>query len=220
MRIRRMRFDIWLCLLLAYLVGTGASKLAQLAVDSTYDSYVEEHTVADGDVGGVAGDDVFRAQSIDDLLSHDTFTVVSPGIEYRNRGAGYYGNWYMQALTLPSGELVAAVYNLDSVQIEGSYYTGEATLPVGRVVFEDLSENETFMHQIEYKEPLSRHDFYVDMMGSGGKLSQEDYGQPVVLTVQLVVTLLFFPIFHALGATFGIFPYFFPPKKKQESEWD
>ena len=202
------------------LVGTGASKLAQLAVDSTYDSYVEEHTVAAGDVGGVAGDDVFRAQSIDDLLSHDTFTVVSPGIEYRNRGAGYYGNWYMQALTLPSGELVAAVYNLDSVQIEGSYYTGEATLPVGRVVFEDLSENETFMHQIEYKEPLSRHDFYVDMMGSGGKLSQEDYGQPVVLTVQLVVTLLFFPIFHALGATFGIFPYFFPPKKKQESEWD
>ena len=40
------------------------------------------------------------------------------------------------------------------------------------------------------------------------------------LTVQLVVILLFFPIFHALGATFGIFPYFFPPKKKQESEWD
>ena len=199
---------------------TGASKLAQLAVDSTYDSYVEEHTVAAGDVGGVAGDDVFRAQSIDDLLSHDTFTVVSPGIEYRNRGAGYYGSWYMQALTLPSGELVAAVYNLDSVQIEGSYYTGEATLPVGRVVFEDLSENESFMHQIEYKEPLSRHDFYVDMVGNGGKLSQEDYGQPVVLTVQLVVTLLFFPIFHALGATFGIFPYFFPPKKKQESEWD
>ena len=201
-------------------VQTCALPISQLAVDSTYDSYVEEHTVAAGDVGGVAGDDVFRAQSIDDLLSHDTFTVVSPGIEYRNRGAGYYGNWYMQALTLPSGELVAAVYNLDSVQIEGSYYTGEATLPVGRVVFEDLSENETFMHQIEYKEPLSRHDFYVDMMGSGGKLSQEDYGQPVVLTVQLVVTLLFFPIFHALGATFGIFPYFFPPKKKQESEWD
>ena len=220
MRIRRMRFDIWLCLLLACLVGTGASKLAQLAGDSTYDSYVEEHTVAAGDVGGVAGDDVVRAQSIDDLLSHDTFTVVSPGIEYRNRGAGCYGNWYMQALTLPSGELVAAVYNLDSVQIEGSYYTGEATLPVGRVVFEDLSENESFMHQIEYKEPLSRHDFYVDMVGNGGKLSQEDYGQPVVLTVQLVVTLLFFPIFHALGATFGIFPYFFPPKKKQESEWD
>ena len=109
MRIRRMRFDIWLCLLLAYLVGTGASKLAQLAVDSTYDSYVEEHTVAAGDVGGVAGDDVFRAQSIDDLLSHDTFTVVSPGIEYRNRGAGYYGNWYMQALTLPSGDRKSVV---------------------------------------------------------------------------------------------------------------
>lgn len=168
----------------------------------------------------MAGDDVFRAQSVEDLLRHDTFTVVSPGIEYRNRGAGYYGNWYMQALTLPSGELVAAVYNLDSVQIEGSYYTGEATLPVGRVVFEDLTENETFLHQIEFKEPLSRRDFYVDMMGTGGKVSQEDYGKPIVLSVQLVVTILFFPIFHALGATIGIFPYFFPPKNKKQSEWD
>lgn len=220
MRIHRMRFDIWLCLLLAYLVGTGASKLTALAVASTYDSYVEAHTVAAGEIGGVAGDDVFRAQSVEDLLRHDTFTVVSPGIEYRNRGAGYYGNWYMQALTLPSGELVAAVYNLDSVQIEGSYYTGEATLPVGRVVFEDLTENETFLHQIEFKEPLSRRDFYVDMMGTGGKVSQEDYGKPIVLSVQLVVTILFFPIFHALGATIGIFPYFFPPKNKKQSEWD
>lgn len=220
MRIHRMRFDIWLCLLLAYLVGTGASKLTALAVASTYDSYVEAHTVAAGEIGGVAGDDVFRAQSVEDLLRHDTFTVVSPGIEYRNRGAGYYGNWYMQALTLPSGELVAAVYNLDSVQIEGSYYTGEATLPVGRVVFEDLTENETFLHQIEFKEPLSRRDFYVDMMGTGGKVSQEDYGKPIVLSVQLVVTILFFPIFHALGATIGIFPYFFPQKNKKQSEWD
>ena len=220
MRIHRMRFDIWLCLLLAYLVGTGASKLTALAVASTYDRYVEAHTVAAGEIGGVAGDDVFRAQSVEDLLRHDTFTVVSPGIEYRNRGAGYYGNWYMQALTLPSGELVAAVYNLDSVQIEGSYYTGEATLPVGRAGFEGLTENETFLHQIEFKEPLSRRDFYVDMMGTGGKVSQEDYGKPIVLSVQLVVTILFFPIFHALGATIGIFPYFFPPKNKKESEWD
>ena len=91
---------------------------------------------------------------------------------------------------------------------------------MGRVVFEDLTENETFLHQIEFKEPLSRRDFYVDMMGTGGKVSQEDYGKPIVLSVQLVVTILFFPIFHALGATIGIFPYFFPPKNKKESEWD
>lgn len=220
MRVHRMRFDIWLCLLLAFLAGSGIGKLVEMALPSAYESYVEEHTVADGEIGGVAGEDVFRAQSVDDLLSHDTFTVVSPGIEYRNRGGGYYGNWYMQALTLPSGELVAAVYNLDSVQIEGDYYSGQATLPVGRVVYEDLSENETFLHQIEYIEPLSRHDFYVDMVGTGGKLSQEDYTQPKVQMVQLGVTVLLFPILHALGSTFGIFPYFFPPKKKKESEWD
>ena len=86
MRYTRMRFDIWLCLLLAFAVSLGTVKLTELVLPSLYQRHVEEHTVADGDIGGKAGPEVFRAQSVADLLSHDTFTILSDGIEYCNRG--------------------------------------------------------------------------------------------------------------------------------------
>ena len=224
MRYTRMRFDIWLCLLLAFLASLGTVKLTELVLPAMYEQHVEDHTVADGDIGGKAGAEVFRAQSVDDLLSHDTFTILSDGIEYCNRGGGYYGSHYMNAVILPSGELVAAVINSDNVQTEGDYFSGVNTLPVGRVVYENLEENESFLHQIEHSEPLSRHDFYIDMLGTGGKVAQVDYTQRWTGTVQVVTILVCFPFFHSLGAKLGIFPFFFPPRPKkgeeQKSEWD
>ena len=224
MRYHRMRFDIWLTLLIAFGISLGAVKVTELILTETYKSYVEKHTAADGDIGGRAGKDVFRAQSVDDLLGHDTFTIVSPGIEYRNRGAGYYGSYYLYAVTLPSGERVAAAINMEGVQYEGDYYSSDHTLPVGRVVYEDLTSNEYFMDQIEFREPLSRTDFYVDMLGVGGKASQKDYTSNYTGVVQMVTILICFPLIHALGARIGLFPYFFAPRKKtgeeQKGEWD
>ena len=207
MRYTRMRFDIWLCLLLAYLAGMGTAKLTGLVVPSLYQRHVEEHTVADGDIGGKAGAEVFRAQSVADLLSHDTFTILSDGIEYCNRGGGYYGSHYMNAVTLPSGELVAAVINSDSVQSEGDYFSGVNTLPVGRVVYEDLESSPSFLGQI-----------------GGGKAAQEDYAGWYTGTVQAVTILVCFPLLHSLGAKLGLFPFFFAPRAKKgeekTSEWD
>ena len=224
MRYTRMRFDIWLTLLIAFVISLGTTKLTQMIVPALYEKHVEDHTVADGDIGGKAGAEVFRAQDVDDLLSHDTFTILSDGIEYCNRGGGYYGNHYMNAVTLPSGELVAAVINSDSVQSEGDYFSGVNTLPVGRVVFEDLESSESFLRQIEHSEPLSRHDFYIDMLGTGGKVQEWDYVQGWTGTVLTVTILVCFPLIHSLGAKLGIFPYFFPPRPKkgeeQKSEWD
>lgn len=225
MRYTRLRFDIWLCLLLAFLAGLGTVKLAGLVLPGMYEAYVQEHVVADNDIGGRAGTDVFRARSVDDILSHDTFTIVSPGIEYRNRGAGYYGSYYLYAVTLPSGERVAAAINMESVRYEGEYYSSEHTLPVGRVVYEDLTSNEYFMNQIEFREPLSRTDFYVDMQGVGGVMSQEDYFEPRTNMVQVVTVLVCFPLLHAMGSALGLFPRFFPPRKKKgeeekKGEWD
>ena len=99
MRYTRMRFDIWLTLLIAFGISLGTTKLTQLIIPSLYEQHVEDHTVADGDIGGKAGAEVFRARSVDDLLAHDTFTILSDGIEYCNRGGGYYGNHYMNAVT-------------------------------------------------------------------------------------------------------------------------
>ncbi len=225
MRYRRLRFDIWLCLLLAFGVSLGVVKLTETLLDGAYEQYVEEHTVAEGDVGGRAGADVFRVQSIEDILSHDVFTIVSHGIEYRNRGAGYYDGIYTYAVTLPSGEVVAARINMENVQQEGDYYTSDHTLPVGRVVYADLTESKMFMDQISYGIPLSRTDFYVDMLGVGGKMTEEDYIKHYTGTAQVISIFLCFPFFHWLGARLGVFPCFFPPRRKKgeekpQSEWD
>lgn len=223
-RIHILRFDIWLCLLIAFGISLGTVKIAEMVLEKTYEDYAEEHTVADGDIGGKAGDGVFRAQSVADILSHDTFTIVSHGIQYWNRGAGYYGNYYMYAVTLPSGERVAVAINMEAVQQAGDYYTSDHTLPVGRVVYEDLTSNEYFIGQIEYAEPLSRTDFYVDMLGKGDKVRQETYMENYSGVVQLATIVVCFPLFHSLGAKLGLFPFFFPPRKKkgeeQKGEWD
>ena len=142
------------------------------------------------------------------------------GIEYRNRGAGYHNGIYTYALTLPSGEIVAARINGDSVKQTGEdIFSGDNILPVGKIVYEDLTKDEYFIGQIEYKEKLSRTDFYVDMLGNGGKLSEEDYKKSSTLLIQLSTIIISFAVLHALGSKIGIFPYFFEPKKKQESEW-
>lgn len=224
MRVHSLRFDVWVCLGLSVLAAMGTGKIAQLILPTTYESYVEEHTVEDGEIGGIADETVFRAQSVEDLLSHDTFTVVSPGIEYMNRGAGYFESYYFYALVLPSGERVAARYNMDSVQQEdeaaSDFYGGNKILPVGKVVYEDLTASKTFLEQIEHAEPLSRTDFYVDMCGNGGKMSQESYSELPIMLVQILTVIICFPLLHMLGSKLGIFPQFFALKKRDEKKWE
>ncbi len=219
MRYHVLRFDIWLCLLVSVLLSMIPAKILENTMPKSYENYVEEHEVSDGEIGGIAGEDVFRAQNVEDLLSHDTFTIVSPGIEYRNKGAGYYSNFYMYAVTLPSGERVAARVNGDKVQKTGeTIYDGDSILPVGKVVYEDLTQDTYFLNQIEYKEELSRKDFFVDMVGEGGVFNQQDYTELPIIFAQLITIFVTFPIAHYLGSKFGIFPYFFPPREKKETE--
>jgi len=221
MRRRYLSFDAWLCLLLSVLLAVGTGKLTEMIVAPIYEGHLEAHRPVDGEIGAQAGEDVFRAQSVEDLLNHDTFTVVSPGIEYRNRGSGYYGGRYFQALTLPSGELVAAWINDESVQEVGGtdYYTSDKVLPLGRVVYEDLTENKTFLDQIQFREPLTRTDFYVDMVGNTAVLDKEQAFETPKMAVQILTVCVMFPLFHMLGSKLGLFEPYFSFKKK-EPEWE
>ena len=220
MRRRILPFDMWLCLLVAVLVACGTGAVAEKVAKIAYERDVAVHTPVAGEIGGQAGMDAFRAQNVDDLLSHDTFTVVSPGIEYRNRGSGYYDGKYLQALTLPSGERVAAWINGDSVQEEGGsdYYSSDKILPLGRVVWKDLTRDQTFLDQIQFKEPLSRTDFYVDMVGKTAVPDESQALETPKLVVQVVTVLVVFPLVHMLGSKIGAFPAYFA--KKKEPEWE
>lgn len=213
MRVRILRFDIWACLALGFLLALGVEKIALNILPSKYEEYKEEHKVSQNQIGGLATEDIYRAQNVNDLLNHEVFTVVSKGIQYKNRGAGYYQGMYLYALTLPSGELVAARINSDSVVKEGdSIYSGNNILPVGKVVMANLTEDEYFINQIEYKEKLSRTDFYIDMVGEAEIVNSETFIDTPIILMQLVTILISFPIFHTIGSKLGIFPYFFEPR--------
>ena len=144
MRLHRLRFDIWLCLLVAYLVSLGTGAAASALSAATYDGYAEVHSAAPGQAGSPAGPEVPRAQSIAELLELDTFTVLSQGIAYRNEGAGYFEGSYLYNLALPSGERVAARIHTESVQDGEKFASGEVVLPVGRVIWADLEEDPAF----------------------------------------------------------------------------
>ena len=119
---------------------------------------------------------------------------------------------------------MAVQINMENVQYDGEYYSSDHTLPVGRVVWADLTDDKYFMQQISYGVPLSRTDFHVDMRGVGGIMSREDYFEPRISAVHSIVTVVCFPFIHGLGSSLGLFPRFFAPKKKgeglQKGEWD
>ena len=217
MRLHRLRFDIWFCLLVAYLVSLGTGAAASALSAATYDGYAEVHSAAPGQAGSPAGPEVPRAQSIAELLELDTFTVLSQGIAYRNEGAGYFEGSYLYNLSLPSGERVAARIHTESVQDGEKFASGEVVLPVGRVIWADLEEDPAFLEQITSGYPLDRTDFYVDMAGEAVRYSQEERTENHVIVVQLVTVLVCFPLLHALGSRSGIFPAFFPTVRGEKA---
>lgn len=218
MRRRILSTDAYICLALSLLIALGTGYITGRVAEVAYEKELEEHQAVAGEIGGPVDESVFRAQSIDDLLSHDTFTIVSPGIHYRNEGAGFYGNYYLYSVELPNGERVAARVNDDSVQsTSDSMYSGDSILPLGQIVWEDLTKNETFLKQIESTSPLTRKDFYVDMVGNTGVLAADLALETPKVVVQVLTVFIFFPIFHTIGLKLGIFPPYFASKKKNKN---
>ena len=64
MRRRYLSFDAWLCLLLSVLIASGTGKLTELVTVPLYEQHLEAHKPVDGEIGGKAGEDVFRVQNI------------------------------------------------------------------------------------------------------------------------------------------------------------
>ncbi len=224
MRRYRMRFDVWLSFLLAcgiaYLVGLGVDKITE----RTYEGYRESRLVEDGAVGGAATEDIYRITCIDDIKSHELFTLETEGIDYRNEGGGYFETRFLYSVELPSGERVAMWINNENVVSDGDYFTGINTLPVGRIVEADLAADESFMNQINHdgSRPLTATDFYVDMVGEGGYVSEDSYREGLGTWAQIITACIMFCIIHNLGARIGIFPYIIVPKRlrNRQNEWD
>ena len=76
MRVHYLRFDIWVCLALSVLVAIGTGKLASHFLNKSYGEEVSKKCVDVGEVGGIADESVFRVERVDDLFTHDLFTVI------------------------------------------------------------------------------------------------------------------------------------------------
>ena len=223
-RYHALRFDIWVCLLVGFLVSFGTEALVRNVLAEKYEEHKAQHVVEAGGVGGKATEETLRAENVEDLLANENFTVVSEGIKYQNEGGGFFEGMYLNSLELPSGERVAARINGEAVTRTGdSVFSGEAVLPVGRVVEKDLASSETFLSQIEYRDKLSRKDFYVDMVGGAEIQSEESFIETPVIIWQLLTIMVVFAATHFAGSKLGLFPAFYTRKRSKEekkSDWD
>lgn len=216
MRIYKIRFDVLICIILSALVVLGTGKVLPVFYSALYDRYTRAHTVSDGDIGGEAGEDVYRVLSVEDILSHNTFTVQVEYGSLLTADSDYFGDIYLMNLELPSGERVAASINNDAMQqnYEENYYI----MPVGKVVEADLSEDAEFISGIERSDALSRTDFYLDMSGNSGSglVSAERYDEQYTIYIKAIVGVLCFIAFHVIGCKMGLFPRLIPMKRKKD----
>lgn len=219
MVIHRIRDDILFCFVISFLLAYGAGTLVERAAVRSYVSYVETHRVPDGVAGGKAVDSIFRARSVEDMLSHELFTVECPLSSAMSYGRGYYGKEYLRLLPLESGETVAASINLDSTAMRPGteFWQDDYIMPVGRVVYADLAGDEKFMSRIESMNPLTRKDFYIDMWGTGPVKEEKEYIRTRVEIARTVTGAVSFVLLHMLGSGLGVFPYIFAPRKRKRN---
>lgn len=222
---RSLPYDAAICLCLAVLIAMGVGRLAEKFSEGNYERQKQKRAPAIGEVGGQAGEEIFRAQTVEDMLNHDLFTIECPNYNFYNDGTGYYQvSGYnvlgLTVLTLPSKERVAAQINSQSIQYIGGDFLhggGDMIFPVGRIVYEDLASSESFLKQIEHGGSLSRRDFYVDMSGNAVMTSKQDTVDTTGTLAQIITVMILYPIFHALGSKFGLWnPYF---RRRNQSEW-
>lgn len=219
MRRYHLRFDIWFSLLMAFLAAKGVEWcLSQFVVDSAYESYYEKTVIADGEIGGRAGEEVFRAQSVEDMQSHETFTIVVDGIKYYNEGGAFGVDGYWNIIPMPSGERIAARLNNDAIQHTGeSIYQGDSILPLGRLVEEPLDD--TLAETLKMFD-ITRTDLYIDMKGAGGPITKDSFAENSTAAVQMIIGIAVFAAVHTLGSRFEIFPAFFHFRRKREENED
>ena len=105
---RRLRFDIWLSLLLALPIMLGIVWLFNHAVfPALYESYAASNAGGAGTVGAPAAGDTFRARTLDEMLEHGTFTFGGDLYAVLNNGGPFYKSQRWEALELEDGSRIA-----------------------------------------------------------------------------------------------------------------
>ena len=181
-------------------------------VNSYYDKVEGQHV---NDVGLKATDDTVKANSIDDILNNDTFSiVVSDPDEYKFDGSAYWEDEdpsEIYNVKLISGERVAVRMQAEYLKKTGDGYL----LNIGKIKKFDLTAEPEILDELQEEYALDRTDFYIDLrtnIEEGSKYS-EATRQKMIDLVQpftaIFVCAILWILLHVITVKIGIAPKLF-----------
>ena len=181
-------------------------------VNSYYDKVEGQHV---NDVGLKATDETVQANSIDDILNNDTFSiVVSDPDEYKFDGSAYWKDEdpsEIYNVKLASGERVAVRMQAEYLKKTGDGYL----LNIGKIKKFDLTSEPEILDELQEEYALDRTDFYIDLrtnIEEGSKYS-EATRQKMIDLVQpftaIFVCAILWILLHVITVKIGIAPKLF-----------
>ena len=181
-------------------------------VNSYYDKVEGQHV---NDVGLKATDETVQANSIDDILNNDTFSiVVSDPDEYKFDGSAYWKDEdpsEIYNVKLASGERVAVRMQAEYLKKTGDGYL----LNIGKIKKFDLTAEPEILDELQEEYALDRTDFYIDLrtnIEEGSKYS-EATRQKMIDLVQpftaIFVCAILWILLHVITVKIGIAPKLF-----------
>ena len=181
-------------------------------MNSYYDKVEGQHV---NDVGLKATDETVKANSIDDILNNDTFSiVVSDPDEYKFDGSAYWEDEdpsEIYNVKLISGERVAVRMQAEYLKKTGDGYL----LNIGKIKKFDLTAEPEILDELQEEYALDRTDFYIDLrtnIEEGSKYS-EATRQKMIDLVQpftaIFVCAILWILLHVITVKIGIAPKLF-----------
>ena len=204
--------DLAVEFVISALIAVLVAHMVPGMVNSYYDKVEGQHV---NDVGLKATDETVKANSIDDILNNDTFSiVVSDPDEYKFDGSAYWKDEdpsEIYNVKLTSGERVAVRMQAEYLKKTGDGYL----LNIGKIKKFDLTAEPEILDELQEEYALDRTDFYIDLrtnIEEGSKYS-EATRQKMIDLVQpftaIFVCAILWILLHVITVKIGIAPKLF-----------
>lgn len=204
--------DLAVEFVISALIAVMVAHMVPGMVNSYYDKVEGQHV---NDVGLKATDETVKANSIDDILNNDTFSiVVSDPDEYKFDGSAYWEDEdpsEIYNVKLISGERVAVRMQAEYLKKTGDGYL----LNIGKIKKFDLTAEPEILDELQEEYALDRTDFYIDLrtnIEEGSKYS-EATRQKMIDLVQpftaIFVCAILWILLHVITVKIGIAPKLF-----------
>ena len=204
--------DLAVEFVISALIAVLVAHMVPGMVNSYYDKVEGQHV---NDVGLKATDETVKANSIDDILNNDTFSiVVSDPDEYKFDGSAYWKDEdpsEIYNVKLASGERVAVRMQAEYLKKTGDGYL----LNIGKIEKFDLTAEPEILDELQEEYALDRTDFYIDLrtnIEEGSKYS-EATRQKMIDLVQpftaIFVCAILWILLHVITVKIGIAPKLF-----------